>query len=244
MKVIAPCQKCTIPPAAAVMVTGELDNDLLAICSCPNGHRYLVHQARSAPEVIYSAGARAFLAGFYSESVVTLTAALERGYELFVKVFLIARGGACSDIEEFWKELRNSSERQLGAFCVIYFFATGSPWKPDPKQAEFRNKVAHKGYIATREEAHRYGEYVTSKLNAIMSYIKAYHSDEFHQHLKFGRAEIYRKAEEMRSNDTALELCFAGSSALEWNNFGHSQPTFEDLLETTSGYLAQFSDGV
>lgn len=226
------------------MMTGELDNHLLAICSCPNGHRYLVHQAHSAPEIIFSAGARAFLAGFYSESVVTLTAALERGHELFVKVFLLTRGSACPDIDEFWKELRNSSERQLGAFCVTYFLASGSPWKPDPKQAEFRNKVAHKGYIATREEALRYAEYVTSKLNTIMSHIKAHHSDEFHQHLKSGRAKIYRKAEEVRSRDTGLEMCFAGSSALEWNNFGRSQPTFEDVLEATSSYLAQFSDGV
>lgn len=224
-------------------MTGELDNDLLAICSCPNGHRYLVHQAHSAPEVIYSAGARAFLAGFYSESVVTLTAALERGYELFVKVFLLARGGESTDIEAFWKELRNSSERQLGAFCVTYYFASGSPWTPNPKQAEFRNKVAHKGYIATREEAHKYGEYVTSSLNAIMSHIKTHYRDEFHQHLESGRAAIYRKAGEMKSRDSSLELCFAGSSALEWNNSGHPRPTFEDLLKTTSMYIEQFSDG-
>lgn len=122
MKLIAPCHKCTVPPGPAVMMIGEIDNDLLAICTCPNGHRQLVHQAHSAPEIVYSAGIRAFLAGFYSESVVTLTSALERGYELFVKVFLRASGRSETDIDEFWKELRNSSERQLGAFCVMYFF--------------------------------------------------------------------------------------------------------------------------
>lgn len=240
MKIIAPCQKCTIPPSAGVMMTGELDNDLLAICSCPNGHRYLVHQAHSAPEVIFSAGLRAFLASFYSESVVTLTAALERGYELFVKVFLLANGRATQDIDEFWKELRNSSERQLGAFCVTYFFATCQPWKPDPKQAEFRNKVAHKGYIATREEAYRYGEYITSQLNAIMNHVKTHHGDALHQHLESGRAAVYRKAEEVKRSDSGLEMCFSGSSAIEWNNSDHSQPIFEDLLNATSAYLKQF----
>lgn len=241
MKIIAPCQKCTIPPNAGVMMAGELDNDLLAICSCPNGHRYLVHQAHSAPEVIYSAGARAFLAGFYSESVVTLTAALERGYELFVKVFLLTNDRTAADIEELWKELR-ISERQLGAFCVAYFCATSSPWKTSSKQAEFRNKVAHGGYIATRKEAHKYGEYVTTSLNAIMSHIKTCYTDAFYLHLEAGRAAVYRKAEEMKRHDPGLELCFAGSSALEWNNFGHSQPTFDNLLTATSAYIEQFSD--
>jgi hypothetical protein len=71
MKVMTVCHKCTSAPGAAVMMSGDLDNDLLAICTCPNGHRFMVHQAHSAPEVIYSAGVRAFAAGFYSESVVT-----------------------------------------------------------------------------------------------------------------------------------------------------------------------------
>lgn len=241
MKVIAPCQKCTIPPGAGVMMVGELDNDLLAICSCPNGHRYLVHQAHSASEIIYSAGARAFLAGFYSESVVTLTAALERGYELFAKVFLLASGGASADIEEVWKELRSSSERQLGAFCLTYFYATGSPWKTFPKQAEFRNKVAHRGYIATREEAHGYGEYVTASLNAIMSHITTNYVDALHQHMETGRAAVYRRAAEMKRHDSNLELCFAGSSAIEWNNLAASQPTFNSLLMATSAYLEQLA---
>ncbi|MDW2980619.1 MAG: hypothetical protein WBG81_02980 [Rhodanobacter sp.] len=244
MKLIAPCHKCAVPSSPAVMMTGELDNDLLAICVCPNGHRHLVHQAHSAPEVVYSAGIRAFLAGFYSESVVTLTAALERGYELFVKVFLRASGGAATDVDQFWKELRSSSERQVGAFCVIYFFATGMPWKTSTKQAEFRNKVAHRGYIATHEEAHGYGEYVTTSLDAIMSYIKSHNRDAFYQHLEASRAVVYRKAEEKSRNDPSLELCFAGSSALEWNNAGHPEPTFEDALLATSAYLKQFTDGV
>lgn len=241
MKLIAPCQKCTVPPGPGVMMTGELNNDLLAICVCPNGHRHLVHQAHSAPEVIYSAGTRAFLAEFYSESVVTLTAALERGYELFVKVFMRASGGAATDIDEFWKELRISSERQLGAFCAIYFFATGTPWRNSSMQSEFRNKVAHRGYIATREEAYGYGEHVTTSLNTIMSHIKSHNREVFYDYLEASRRVVYRNAEEMRRNDPSLELCFAGSTALEWNNAGHQKPTFEHALLATSAYLKQFA---
>lgn len=239
MKVISPCPKCTIPPGAGVMMSGELDSNLLAICSCPNGHRYIVHQAHSAPEVIYSAGARAFIAGFYSESVLTLTAALERGYELFVKVFLLASGKRASDIDAFWKPLESSSERQLGAFSSTYFYVTGDPWKVPRTQTEFRNKVAHKGYIATRREAHDYGEYATSSLNRIMSYIKTHHLDMFYKHLETSRETVYGKAEEMRRIDPLLELSFAGSSAIEWNNLGHPQPTFDGMLAVASALANQ-----
>ena len=223
-------------------MTGELDNDLLAICVCPNGHRYLVHQAHSAPEVIYSAGARAYLACFYSESVVTLTAALERGYELFVKVSLRASGREGTEIDEFWKQLHTSSERQLGAFCAMYCLATGNLWKTSTKQSEFRNKVAHRGYIATREEAHGYGEYVTTSLDIIMSHVKSRNRDAFYEHLEANRAVVYRKAEEMKQSDPSLELCFSGSSSLEWNNAMHPEPSFDHALLATSAYLSQFTD--
>lgn len=103
--------------------------------------------------------------------------------------------------------------------------------------------MAHRGYIATRKEANGYGEYVTTSLNMIMRHIKSCNLDAFHQHLEDSRTMVYRKAEEMRRNDLSLELSFAGSSALEWNNAGHSEPTFEDALLATSAYLKQFAGG-
>lgn len=241
MRIFAACQKCIAPDKPPVWMTGEIDNDLLAVCACPNGHRYLVHQAHSVPEIVYSAGVRAFLAGFYSESVVTLAAALERGYELFTKVFLRAGNRSTSDIEKFWSNLRNSSERQLGSFCATYYLATGTQWKSPSKQAEFRNKVAHQGYIATREEAHVYGDYVTVSLNAIMSSIESYNQDVFYRHLEESRAAVYRRAEQLGREDPSLELCFAGSSAIAWHNGSPPRLTFSEALETTSSYLKQFS---
>ena len=73
-----------------------------------------------------------------------------------------------------------------------------------------------------------------------MNHVKTHHGDALHQHLESGRAAVYRKAEEMKRSDSGLEMCFSGSSAIEWNNSDHSQPIFEDLLNATSAYLKQF----
>ncbi|WNL47904.1 hypothetical protein RKE25_09860 [Dyella sp. BiH032] len=241
MKVITCCHKCTISPGAAVMMSGDLDNDLLAICTCPNGHRFMVHQAHSAPEVIYSAGVRAFAAGFYSESVVTLSAALERAYELFTKVFLLASGKAIADIATYWKDLESSSERQLGAFCSAYFCATGMPWKTAPDRASFRNKVAHKGYIATSEKAHDYGEYVTGSINAIIGYLKTHYNDALLLYLDSCRVVVYRRLEEVARRDPSIELCFAGTTAIEWNGTGYEKPTFDSRLAANSAMINQLN---
>ncbi len=71
-------------------------------------------------DVLYTSAVQSYLQGSFSESVMSFAASLERTYEMFIKVTLINEGVSLDDNDKFWKEVKNKSERQYGAFCLQY----------------------------------------------------------------------------------------------------------------------------
>ena len=73
--------------------------------------------------------------------------------------------------EEFnqtWKLIAKQSERQLGAFAMLWFIETGTfPGKLSSKMVELRNKVIHQGKIPTYEECLQYGKAVIALISPI-----------------------------------------------------------------------------
>jgi hypothetical protein len=68
-------------------------------------------------------------------------------------------------LEAAWKQVSAQSERQLGAFAILYLREYGTPAPLlSPSMAEFRNNVIHKGYIPSRSEAVEYGDAVLQHL--------------------------------------------------------------------------------
>lgn len=106
--------------------------------------------------------------------MLSFGAALERIYELFAKAYCVKAGAMVDAIADFWKEVESQSERQYGLFCQSFLLVTGRPWHAEQNQIKLRNKVIHKGYIATRTEAESYAQYVTESLDTLISIM---HSD-------------------------------------------------------------------
>lgn len=134
---------------------------------CEEGHKNKVTIQNWKYEILFDMGIKAFKDGYYREAVTNFAAALERFYEYAIKIFCFSQKIEIDKINLVWKDVNNQSERQLGAYCFLYLVVLKSnPEIIKNKQVEFRNKVVHKGFIPTKEEATLYGEEVFNYIRA------------------------------------------------------------------------------
>jgi len=240
MKHYTLCVECDISnPQDTVWADGELTNELYAICTCPQGHRTLSSLVHHAPDIIFGSAVRAFRYECYSESILSFTAALERAFEIFFKAFCIKQEIGFKVIDEMWKEIKNQSERQYGTFCLAYCVITETAWKSDNKQVEFRNKVVHKGYIANRSETLSYAEYITEKLDTIISILNRKLKEECTK-LNFHNQKS-RNCQKLLDGNPDLKFCATGlPSLLRWNHADRNTVTFDDVLKTAEEIEKRF----
>lgn len=179
MKHYSICFECSdLKPNNYVYSIGEVEADLVALCTCPFGHKTVIRITHNLCDVLYSSAVYAFIKDCLSESVMSFAAASERAYEMFTKVTLYAEGMAYEQIDDFWKELSKQSERQYGAFCTQFLKTFKESWKVNPRMIEFRNKVVHKGHIASTQEVTEYAEYITESIYKILKYLHLNHENE------------------------------------------------------------------
>jgi hypothetical protein len=157
----------------------EIRDDGIYGVTCVNGHHSTVILGHHKYEILFEMGVLALSDGYTREAVSNFAASLERFYEFSIEVLLRNRGLFSSDFDQTWKNLRNQSERQLGAFLILYLnHFTKPPVMFDEKLTKFRNDVIHKGKFPTYEEVIKYSE-------AVFIYIKN-HLIELKEH--FGEA--------------------------------------------------------
>ena len=215
-----------------IIAKGEINSNLIAICECSNGHKFISGLMHELFDILYLSAVDSYFNGSFSESVMSFTASLERTYEFFIKVTLLKEGCTLEMIDSFWKEIKNQSERQLGSFCSQYLNITKSPWNLNTEMIGFRNGVVHKGYIATSEEVKKYAEYTTSLQMNILNILKDDYEDECRQ-LYFHQKEFNRKSTEKLQNKTNLKfVATSHPSILKWDQPGKQSLNFEEALET------------
>lgn len=228
-------------PDVVIWAEGEVTSNLIALGTCPHGHKTVIGLMHSLFDVLYTSAVRSFLKGFYSESVMSFAASLERTYEMFIRVTMLKEGVSFEAIDDFWKEIKNQSERQYGAFCLQYLKATGKAWKIDSKQVSFRNKIIHKGYIATSEEVRCYAEYITSCQGNILSILKEKYKEDctklyFHQ-----KESVSDSTKKMMQDNNAKFVASGNVSLLGWNIDDLTKVTFEEAIETWLEISAKLS---
>jgi hypothetical protein len=142
---------------------------------CPQGHRIRIVLENPKFELLFESGIRALQDGYFREAISSFAAALERFYEFLTQShFVTDLGKLPESFVATWKIMSKQSERQLGAFCMLYLrdFGESAPLfdKAFVKESGFklgvegndpvyfRNLVTHQGYIPKREHALAYGE--------------------------------------------------------------------------------------
>jgi hypothetical protein len=220
MKVFIPCHECGMEvgrtgQARPTSVLAEYQDSCIYDITCAYGHRSIVETGNSKFEMIYQAGINSLRDEYYREAVFNFALALERFYEYSILFLLYPKLAKTNnylmdsaELEQYqtlWNTMSKQSERQVGAFYVLYFneFSElppifSAPWfknklgfdmkvggkKVDP--VYFRNIVIHQGITPSREQAVRYGEAVHQYIYSIIAkyrekYERRFHNISFHE---------------------------------------------------------------
>lgn len=166
MKLSMPCNDClqgrapeTWPRLAErPRLVGEILDGGVVHSRCEQDHAVTFFLNEPAFELTFELSALALLDGYYRESVLGFTTALERLY-VFAAKFIAARRGLPTDVFALaWKKI-NRAERQLGAFLALYALEMTEPCdlKSIDRFTELRNHVAHEGLIPPRDQVLEYG---------------------------------------------------------------------------------------
>jgi hypothetical protein len=122
-------------------------------------------------ELLFDFGSWAFLDGYYREAVANFATSLEWFFEFWVRTIRHKQSVSDEHFERTWKLMSKHSERQLGAFAMLYLFETGNfPDFLDPNRlkTKFRNDVVYAGKIPNRDEAVRYADLVHTRIKRLL----------------------------------------------------------------------------
>lgn len=147
----------------------EINDSGIYTVTCRNGHVSSTMSQQHKHETLFELATFAILDGYYREAVTSFASGLERFYEYTIEVVLNEQGCDQELIDKMWKEIAMQSERQLGAFAVLYtsFFKT-KPRTLNQDAAKFRNDVVHRGVIPTRAEAVKFGQEVLEVIRSAL----------------------------------------------------------------------------
>ncbi|PCK33673.1 hypothetical protein [Pseudoalteromonas piscicida] len=165
----------------------QLDDSCIHPITCPEGHLFAMVFNGSKFEVLFDIALNAISDGYFREAVSSFSASLERFFEFFINYVMYQNLKGNSEFDKAWRSVKNQSERQLGAYIFVYLYKYSSfPCILTQEQSNFRNKVIHKGYIPTKQEAIDFGEVVYT---CIMEVIKKIEQGEERQ-----LSEFYNKS--------------------------------------------------
>jgi hypothetical protein len=155
--------------SAGIVTSIEFRDDGRYEVACEKGHRALTILQQLKFEILFDIGAYAILDGYYREAVSSFTSSLERFYEFFIKAVLRQIEIDEEGLATAWRLVAGQSERQLGAFALLYVREFGrAPSLLTNAKVSFRNDVIHKGRIPKRQEAIDYGQAVLDIVRPIL----------------------------------------------------------------------------
>jgi hypothetical protein len=189
MRLLVTCMACLEPDRDRrnEWVSVEVRDDGLYELTCSKGHTTVTAIQEQKFQILFDLGMMALLDGYPREAISSIAAALERFYEYYIRVVTLKHGTSHEQFEDAWRLVSKQSERQLGAFLLVYLMETGRPLtepisnaKPDASLkasrgtwTEFRNLVTHEGYIPSSEEVLAYGDLVYKFMYRLIGELKA-----------------------------------------------------------------------
>jgi hypothetical protein len=139
MKILVPCITCMKDAAEIFRTTGtspsaqvlsaEMEDTGVVYVSCNRGHKTAMLHRNRKHQILFESGCLAFLDHYTNEAVSSFSAALERAYEFFIRVAYRKLGVSSALLELSWKQVASLSERQFGAFVLIYPIITHESFK-------------------------------------------------------------------------------------------------------------------
>lgn len=247
MKLKIHCSECTfeqdIDPNLSEFQRITVTNDGIYPLVCSRKHKTTTLLQSHAFEVLFQIGMTAIVDGYYREAISSFAASLERFHEFTARVLARTHGTPESTIEETWNEMRSQSERQYGAYLMLWAatFKSAPPMigRMRPKQiegnaslkenwTEYRNEVIHKGRIPSYLEATSYGNLVYTHISSMLDALKNRYMEGIQAELS--RESHARHTKAIKEYPDFKTSFMAMPTALSWV-YDQGQVSFVDALE-------------
>ncbi len=247
MKIKLPCFACFHENGKSEPVFSylELGENNVHEVNCENGHTTFIGLTQHKHEVLFELGAMALVDGYPREAIATIAAALERFYELCIRVISAGLQIPDEELKKAWKLIDMASERQFGAFSLTMLLwlkecppviDNVKPTLPGISQSktknwkEFRNQVIHKGLMPSQIVSIEYCELVYAHINDLTRQITKQFEAEW---LK----EANRQANEAQEENPDIQIVFTGIPTSLFMARGSQAPlSFKEALQQMDGY--------
>ncbi|MGB0661480.1 MAG: hypothetical protein ACPGNV_15050 [Mangrovicoccus sp.] len=206
MKVLLTCMDCLqenrIPDLHPVVMT--LNDDRLFKSTCPNGHQTLTSIQEPKYEVLFELGMNALVDGYPREAVTSFASSLESFYEFCFNQVSLYKGVDRKSLDAGWKYIAKQSERQLGAFVMLWLNYFGSaPTLLSNNCRRFRNNVVHNGYIPELDEALIFGDNIVACVASNLRDMKRHLGDDLGE---IFLSEFFTRAQSQDQRITTLSV--------------------------------------
>lgn len=174
LTICAVCQMQNGVPNFGTLEAVPVPEDGVIRNRCPSGHENWHVLQPDRYELLSELAVIAIRDGYYRESVASFSAALERLYEYYSIATLRLKGVHSEAVATIWKGIRNSSERQFGAFVGLYAAQHGRvpPSLPE-RWVHERNAVVHKGKFPSKDEAIAFGQAVADVAKIVLTELRS-----------------------------------------------------------------------
>lgn len=235
MEIFASCLECMQTKGMPLLkpFSAPYFDDRISIVDCDFGHKMAVVLRAQKFELLLESGANALIAGYTLEACASFSAALERFFEFSNKVILTHLKISEALYNDIFKSMSRQSERQTGAFLILYALAFNSAYKINPKFTEFRNAVIHKGTIPTPENAMAFCELVYAEVFNISSQLKKHFSDAIDMILERDfKSRASTVPEGVRIHGAQRSSIFSMSDENNKKNFAKALENYEEFNAT------------
>lgn len=163
----------------------SVPQDFIIRIKCEKGHNQVIHLTNPLYSILFDNSVKALMQGNYRGCIFEAASALERFYEHAVRILIIPHKdvGNMEIIKHYnstWKIIKNMSERQLGAFIMLFHKTTNkSPILLNEKLTSLRNNTIHKGHLPLESEALQFLGSVYDIIQSNRFILRPYDEDAF-----------------------------------------------------------------
>jgi hypothetical protein len=227
----------------------DIEEDNAYVGKCRNGHEMKMTLQNVRYELLFESGIVAMLIGFHREAVSSIAAALERFYEFALEVFTSRAGIDPADYDAAWKHVKKQSERQFGAFLMLFLtnfkkpFLVGGALGAYEKKVTFRNEAIHQGRFPSGDETKQYARYVFELIRDTRAALKEFDAEMLQKielrHIFRGHAAVEQKAGPPKQGPDGLYRgASSGSMPMMLNTIVKDEPQdFDSRLARSKGLL-------
>ena len=180
MKISHYCTKCKNYDQEEILNISSIPQDFIVRVKCKKGHDQIIYLTNPLYSLLFDNSIIALKSNNYRASIFEAASALERFFEHAIRILIIPHKdiGNMEIVQQYnsaWKLIKNMSERQLGAFIMLFHKVTNqSPILLNEKQIKLRNNTIHKGYLPLEEEALQFIGSVYNLIQTNRSIIRPY----------------------------------------------------------------------